>query len=131
MTMRIVGVGSGVDHVAPFERGPSVEVLVGDRADESGRLAVAQVTVPLGGSMPEHDHGDAEAVVVPQAGRLLLAGGDRREVLEPGTVAPIGVGERVSLFNEGTEPASLVAVFAPPGFVRSFAAWPVAKPGAG
>jgi hypothetical protein len=47
------------------------------------------------------------------------------ETLEPGSVALLAVGERVSLHNPSDEPASLLVFFAPPGFIRTFAGWPV------
>lgn len=125
--MHVVRIGSGTLRAAPVENGPHAEILVGEEAAD-GRLAAAHVTLPPGGLMPEHDHGDAAALVFPRSGRLLLASGERREILDPGAVATIGVGERVLVENAGSEPASLLAVFAPAGFVRSLAAWPEAGP---
>lgn len=128
--MRILGLGSGTARVAPVEGGPRVEVLVGEGNTEGANLSVAHVLMPPGGGMPEHDHGESEAVVVVQSGRVEIEvrGGAGRETLEPGTMALIGVGERVSLENPSpSEPASLLAFFAPPGFVRTFASWPPAK----
>lgn len=126
--MRIVEPGNGIARVAPLEGGPTVEVLVGGSGAESGNLAAACVTVPPGGGMPEHDHGDSEALVVVQSGRIVIREGGREETLAPGMMASIGVGERVSLKNpSSSEPASLLAFFAPPGFARTFEAWPPAE----
>jgi quercetin dioxygenase-like cupin family protein len=89
-------------------------------------VAAARVTLPPGGGMPEHDHGESAALVAVQRGRIVMrAGGEERE-LEVGAVAAIDVGERVSLRNPGDEPASLLAVFTPAGFARTLAAWPAA-----
>lgn len=127
--MQVVRSGSGVLRAAPVEGGPRAEVLVGPgvRA-RGGNLGVARVVVPPGGGMPEHEHGESEAVVVPQSGRIVVGGREGRETLEPGAVALIGVGERVSLKNpSSSEPAELLAFFSPPGFVGALESWPAAE----
>lgn len=125
--MHVVRLGTGAIRTAPFENGPRVEVLVGEHPGGDRRLAAAHVVVPPGGVMPEHDHGESEAIVALRQGRVVLQSGERRETLEPGSLAVIGVGERVSLANAGSEPASLLAFFAPPAFVRTLTAWPAAE----
>jgi quercetin dioxygenase-like cupin family protein len=113
-----------------MDGGPRVEVLVGEGETESTNLAVAHVLVPPGGGMPEHEHGESEAIVVAQSGRIVIEGPGEtgRETLEAGAMALIGVGKRVKLENPSpSEPASLLAFFAPPGFVRAFASWPPAE----
>ena len=124
--MRLVRMGEGEAHAAPVEGGPVAELLVG--GEEGGRLGVARVVVPPGGGMPEHEHGESEALVLPQEGRVVIRGEDGREqTLDPGTMALIGVGERVSLTNpSGSEEAVLLAFFAPSAFVRTLASWPAA-----
>jgi quercetin dioxygenase-like cupin family protein len=124
--MKIVRVGTGPLRAAPFDNGPRVEVLIGDEEQSEERIGAAYVTLPPGGAMPEHEHGESEAIVVAREGRVVLQSGGQRETLEPGGLAVIGVGERVSVANAGAEPASFFAFFAPPGFVRSFAGWPTA-----
>ena len=65
---------------------------------------------------------------MPQSGRVEIGGEGDTRTLEPGAMALIGVGERVSLTNPSpSEPASLLVFFAPPGFVETFASWPVAE----
>lgn len=128
--MRILELGSGTARVAPMEGGPRVEVLVGEGDTEGANLSVAHVLVPPGGGMPEHEHGESEAVVVAQSGRVEIEvrGGARRETLEPGKMALIGVGERVTLENpSSSEPASLLVFFAPSDFVKAFGSWPPAE----
>lgn len=126
--MQIVGPGNGTTHIAPLDGGPTVQVLVGGGVAEGGKLAAARVVVPAGGRMPEHDHGESEALVVVQSGRVVIREGGREETLEPGKIALVGVGERVSLENpSSSEPASLLAFFAPPDFVETFEAWPRAE----
>lgn len=89
-------------------------------------LGAARVSVPPGGGMPEHEHGESETALVVQDGRITVHGGGQQEKLEAGAVALIGVGERVQLENPSSEePASLLVFFAPPGFVQTFASWPV------
>lgn len=79
--MRIIQPGEGPARSAPVEYGPEAEVLVGGDGE---RLAVARVVVPPGGGMPEHDHGESEAMVLCQDGRIRLREGGREETLEPG-----------------------------------------------
>lgn len=61
--MRINESGGGPVHLAPFPDGPSVEVLVDDGV-EGRQLASAKVTLAPGAAMPEHDHGESEALVI-------------------------------------------------------------------
>lgn len=126
--MRVIEPGSGVTRKAPVEGGPSVEVLVGAGGVAEGEnLGAARVLIPPSGGMPEHEHGESEAMVVPQSGRVVIDGGGESQTLEPGAMALIGVGERVSLTNpSASEPASLLVFFAPPGFVKTLASWPAA-----
>jgi len=119
--VRIGRAGSGVLRAAPVEGGPRVEVLA---AGEN--LSAARVVLPPGGGMPEHDHGESEAMVVVRSGRVALRSGEREEELEAGAVSLLGVGERVALRNASQEEAHLLAVFSPPGFVRNLEAWPEA-----
>lgn len=124
--MQIVQVGSGAIHKAPVEGGPEVEVLIGEGEAQGTNLGAARVSVPPGGGMPEHEHGESETALVVQDGRITVHGGGQQEKLEAGAVALIGVGERVQLENPSSEePASLLVFFAPPGFVQTFASWPV------
>jgi len=128
--VQVVAIGSGEVHAAPFENGPRAEIVVGMSAAD-GLLGAVAVTLPPGGAMPEHAHGDSAVVVVPREGRVVLQAAEFRQTLEPGTVAVIGVGERVSLANAGDGPASLLAIVAPAGFLRAFADWPALAPAAG
>lgn len=121
--VQVVELGKGTVRAAPFENGPWVEVVVGE-GEVGGLLGAVQVTLPPGGAMPEHAHGDSAVVVVPREGRVVLRAERYQQTLEPGSVAVIGVGERVSLANAGDGPASLLAIVAPAGFLRAFADWP-------
>ena len=127
--MQIVQVGSGAVHRAPVEGGPKVQVLIGEGEAQDAKgtnLSAARVSVPPGGGMSEHEHGESETALVVQAGRITVHSGEQQEKLEAGAVALIGVGERVRLENPSSgEPASLLVFFAPPGFVQTFASWPV------
>lgn len=52
----------------------------------------------------------------------------REETLEPGKMALIRVGEKVSLENlSALEEATMLAFFAPPDFVETLRAWPIAE----
>lgn len=119
--MKVIRIGSQPVHKAPMPSGPQVEVLIGDGA----QLAVAHAQIPLGGGMPEHAHGDSETIAVVRQGRVEMTSGGHTVTLEPGAIALLAVGERVSLHNPGDAPASLLVYFAPPDFIRTFAGWPV------
>ncbi len=112
---------------APFEAGPLVRVVVGPAAGEP--VGVLEVTLPAGGAMPEHDHGDSSVLLVPLAGcfRLVEAGQDGAALeLRPGSLATIPVGRRVRLENAGETEARTLAVLTPPDFAEQLDAWPAA-----
>jgi quercetin dioxygenase-like cupin family protein len=70
---------------------------------ESGTpVAVLHVTLPVGGRLPEHDHGPSHVVLIPLHGRDRLHHDGDDHDLGRGTAAHIGVGERISLINRGT-----------------------------
>lgn len=121
--MRVVATGSGPAHRAPFPKGPSAEVLV-DEQSANGQLAAAYVTIPAGGTMPEHAHGESIALVVPFTGELLIRSGRHEERVARGVVVLLDQGERVSVSNETSQPASLLGVFAPAGFIGTLVSWP-------
>lgn len=95
-------------------------------ATTSDQVAVIHVEIPPGGGMPEHDHGASQIVLIPVSGSVQVRHGQDVHTLVPGSAAHIDTGERVSLANLGTEPASLMVVASPPEFASRLAAWPVA-----
>lgn len=121
--MRVFTTGSGPVHQAPFPNGPTAQVLVGEQS-ASGQLAAAYVTIPAGGNMPEHAHGESTALVVPLTGELLIRSGQHEEKVAPGVVVLLDQGERVCLSNETSQPVSMLGVFAPAGFIGAVASWP-------
>ena len=76
--------------------------------------------------MPEHDHGASQIVLIPLSGSVELCHDGTRRTLSAGSAAHIATGERVSLVNPGTEPASLMVVASPPEFAGRLASWPLA-----
>lgn len=120
--------GLGARRQAPMPGGPAIEIVVG--ADRGEAVGVLEVTVPVGGAMPEHGHGTSAVLLVPLAGRLrLVEAGDEGKVveLEPGVLATIPVGQHVRLENAGDEEARTLAVLTPPDFVRGIQNWPPAE----
>jgi len=96
-----------------------IEVLVEPGLNETEHLAAAQLTVPPGATVPRHCHGEAEALLVPLAGEVLLVGIDGRvERLAEGTLAVIAAHERISVRNPGVESASVLVCFAPETLVE-------------
>ena len=74
--------------------------------------------------MPPHTHGQAETLITPLEGRMLLTSGEQQVTLELRMLSVIAVGEQVGVENAATELASLLAVFAPADFIRTPASWP-------
>lgn len=104
----------------------TIDVLVEPRSADMDQLAVVRVTIPAAATMPRHDHGKSEAVLIPLAGELLLSGPDGRvERLQVGTLATVSAHERVSVQNPGAQPASMLVCFAPPAFVEALRREPV------
>ena len=59
-------------------------------------------------------------MLIPLAGEVLLAGGDRCvERLAPGVLATVPAYERVSVENPSMEPASMLVCFGPGTFVET------------
>ena len=109
---------------APFPGGPTVRVVVS--AAERAPVGVLEVTMPVGGAMPEHDHGRSAAVLAPLEGRFRLLEADTGDatIVEPGAVATIPVGARVRLENAGSVEARTLVVLTPPDFAERLDAWP-------
>jgi quercetin dioxygenase-like cupin family protein len=106
--------------------GAAIDVLVEPGGADADQLAVIRVTIPAGASLPPHDHGESEAVLIPLAGELLVsAAGGRVERLQAGGLAVISAHERVSVQNPGREPASMLVCMAPPTFVEALRRQPV------
>lgn len=122
--MKTVDVATAPTRRAPIPDGPTVRPLLGP--DSGVPVAVLHVSLPVGGRMPEHDHGPSHVVLLPQKGRVRLHHDGNDHDLAPGTVTHIGVGERVSLANPGPDPVELLVVAAPPDFAAAVSAWPTA-----
>ena len=84
--------------------------------------AAIHLTVKGGARMPEHDHGESDSLLIPLTGRLILRGRATETQLECGMVAFVATGERVSVENPTTAPASMIVCFAPPTFDHERAA---------
>ncbi|WP_329537397.1 cupin domain-containing protein (plasmid) [Streptomyces sp. NBC_01450] len=108
---------------APVTAGLTVAPLT--TAATSDQVAVIHVEIPEGGGLPEHDHGASQIVLIPVSGSVQVRHGQDVHTLVPGSAAHIDTGERVSLANLGTEPASLMVVASPPEFALRLAAWPI------
>src|SRR5450759_3134201 len=98
--MRVLSTGTGPVRRAPFPHGPTAEVLVDERAG-AGQPAAGYVTVPPGGGMPDHAHGEPTALVVPLTGELLISGSGAAHQ------GKVTVGVVVLLDQGGAAPASI------------------------
>ncbi|WP_327667726.1 cupin domain-containing protein [Streptomyces sp. NBC_00485] len=122
--MYVADTGSAPRRRAPVAGGPTAAPLM--TATTSGQLAVIHLEIPPGGGMPEHDHGASQIVLIPVSGSVRVHQGRDVHTLVPGSAAHIDTGERVSLANPGTEPASLMVVASPPAFASRLEEWPIA-----
>ncbi|MFF9409155.1 cupin domain-containing protein [Streptomyces anandii] len=122
--MHTARAGAGTRRRAPVPHGPTAEVLV--PAGASGQVAVLHVELPPGAALPEHDHGASQIALIPVTGTVELGHEGKSLTLTAGSVAHIATGERVTLANPGTEPASLMVVASPPEFAGRVRSWPEA-----
>ncbi|WP_214364545.1 cupin domain-containing protein [Pseudonocardia sp. H11422] len=118
--MNIVDVATAPARRAPMPDGPTVRPLLG--ADNGTPVGVLHVTLPAGGRLPKHDHGPSHVVLVPLQGQVRLHHDGNDHDLGLGSVTHIGIGERVSLDNPGSDPAELIVVAAPPDFAAALSA---------
>lgn len=103
--------------------GPTATTLV----LPAGSAGMAAVHVEIPDGEPGFDPGTAEIVLLQLCGSAEL----RHEngpamTLLTGRAACITRGERVSLTNLGSEPASVMVIASPPDFAGRLATWPAA-----
>lgn len=107
---------------APIPGGPIAAMLT--TPGTSSQVAIVHLEILAGGTMPEHDHGPSEIVLIPLSGSIDLQHDGQLRTLSAGVTAHIAIGEQVSLANTGSEAACLMVVVAPPQFAERIAAWP-------
>ncbi|MFC1418153.1 cupin domain-containing protein [Streptacidiphilus cavernicola] len=122
--MLITEIDTAPRHRAPVPGGPTAATLT--TAGTSSRVAVVHLEIPADGGMPEHDHGASEIVLIPLSGSVELWHEGKPRTLRSGMAGHVATGERVSLANPGSEPATLMLVVSPPQFAERLAAWPIA-----
>lgn len=125
MALKQFAVGDGKRVRAPISNGPTAEVLIG--ADQDWPMGVAHVVIPAGGGMPEHEHGDSAAMVIPLERPVVIvdvAEGREFEV-SPRSVVAIPVGDLAEVRNPADVDAPIMVVFDPPDFTRQLNSWPV------
>jgi quercetin dioxygenase-like cupin family protein len=102
--------------LTPFGDGAAIDVLLEGAPEQ---LAAIHVTVKGGARMPEHDHGESDALLIPLTGQLILRGNVTEAQLTSGVIAFVAAGERVSVENPTTATASMIVCFAPASFVHA------------
>lgn len=127
MTVRMIEIGKGPRR-RPVPEGPVANVVIG--AGEGWPVGVVHVTVPPGGTMPPHAHGESATTLVPLAGAVRIRSEGRDDVadLAAGKLVTIPAGERVSVENRGPREARFLAVLAPPDFARIAGGWREVRP---
>lgn len=115
--------GEGTRRQPPAPDTPLVTVLFG--GDEGGPdLGLVAVEVPPGASMPEHDHGGSDVVLIGVEGEVAIRGGGDTIAVGAGDTALVRKHERVSLRNIGPGTARLLVAAAPANFVAAIRSWP-------
>ncbi|MGW4560845.1 cupin domain-containing protein [Streptomyces sp. NPDC004561] len=122
--MHIAEIATTPRRRAPLPNGPTAALLT--TAETSDQVAVLHVELPVGAAMPEHDHGASQIVLIPLSGSVEVRHAGEARTLTAGTTAHIATGERVSLANPGTEPASIMVLASPPEFADRVKSWPLA-----
>lgn len=107
--MRVIAANHESSHPSSAPGDPTVQVLL-DHLPTGQQLSITQVSIPADSRLREHDHGDAEVVLIPVFGELIARSGSQRERLVPGRVALIPRGERVEYANETPAPATMIMV---------------------
>ena len=77
--------------------------------------------------MPEHDHGDSAALVIPLERAVVIVDvADGRELeVSPGSVVTIPAGDLAEVRNPADLDAPIMVVFDPPDFTSQLDSWPV------
>lgn len=115
--------GQGVRKQPPGPNRPSVEVLFG--GDDGGPdVGVLRVEVPGGASMPEHQHGGSDVVLVAVAGTVEITKGAEVIKLSAGDAALVHKDELVALRNPAEDVAEVIVAAGPPHFVAGVRQWP-------
>jgi quercetin dioxygenase-like cupin family protein len=121
--MELIRHGEGLFRSPPAPHAPTVEVLFGGAAGGSD-VGVVRVGVPVGATLPEHDHSGSDVVLVPVLGTVEITAGGEVTTVGSGDAALIRKDERVALRNPGAWPAELLVAAAPTDFVDRIRSWP-------
>lgn len=110
----------------PAPGAPVARVVIGSEA--GCRTGLIEVAVAPGGTMPEHEHGASEVLLIMRAGhvRLISAADGTVTNLDRDGVLVIPAGERVRLENPGEVEARLLVVLTPAAFADAVETWPEA-----
>ncbi|MFI5986216.1 cupin domain-containing protein [Streptomyces sp. NPDC051555] len=74
-------------------------------------LAAVRIQVPAGGTVPAHAHGASELLLTGVSGAVVASCGCGAQTVAPGGFAMLPAGKEITLVNEGTEDATVLAVF--------------------
>lgn len=121
--MELIRAADAIVKRPPGPNVPTVTVLFGGD-DDGPDVGVVRVTVPVGASMPAHDHGGSDVVLSPVTGTVEITGDGRSITVGVGDSALIRKEEKVALRNAGDVVAEVIVAAGPTAFVTSIRAWP-------
>ena len=94
--------------------GSSVREIAGPSAGTAANQSLAEATVPPGGETIEHFHRETEELYVFTGGSGRMRLGDEEFGVSAGETVPIPPGARHKLWNDGSEPLTLLCCCSPP-----------------
>ena len=121
--MRVTGPENAPARHAPRASGMRARVLAGPEPELSSRAGLVEIDIAPGRSLPEHAHGEAEALVYVVSGQARFLSESRSEEVPAGGAVHLPRGTQVAITNRGVDTLRLLVVSSPAGFERSFLGW--------
>lgn len=121
--VRVTGPGDAPPRRPASGRGLRARVLAGGEAGGAPRTGLVEIDIEPGASLPEHDHGEAEALAYVVDGRARVSSGDRSEDVVGGAAVHVPRGAKVAIANTGSDRLRLLVSFSPAGFEQRFTSW--------
>jgi len=113
-------IGSGDSEKVRFPDGRVMYIKVGPKSSGSTHFVIVSEDMPPGTAIPVHRHNRDEEVVFIQRGVVTVTLGEQDSVVEAGGTVYIPSATWIGVKNTGTEPATIVAIFAHPAMETCF-----------
>jgi quercetin dioxygenase-like cupin family protein len=93
----------------PAAQGPALRLDPENGPFEN--LAAVRIQVPAGGAIPAHSHGASELLLTGVTGTVQASCTCGTKTVAPGTFAMLPAGKEITLENNGSDDATVLAVF--------------------